>query len=238
MRRLLSAVPTAGLIVVFQMLDWAGVEIPNPQLFLAVAICLAAFRGGWIGGLAAAALATVNAAWVFSLPDAPFTYSTGGMTKVAVNLLCLPAIAALTATLVQRLARAEHDKALSFLRDAEAPIVLLTPEGAIQDWNRGMERLTGVGTREARDRPLEQLVHPGDRAGLRAALGRVEHQETLPPLVLRFPLPGTSLDLPARASCTLHPNRDETGRLLGVILVGQALPMAEAADLAHPRTAP
>ncbi|MCF8502693.1 MAG: PAS domain-containing protein [Rhodospirillum sp.] len=205
-------------------LNRLGVAIPNPQLFLAVAICIAAFRGGWAGGLVAATFGVANAVYFFSLPGDLFAYSTTGLSKVVVNALTLPAIAALTATLAHRVAEGEHKRALSFFKDAEAPIILLERDGTVLSWNRGMTRLTGISAREAQARPIGHLVQSGDRPPLDQALTAILEGNTSLPLVLRFPLPGTSLDRPARLSCSFHPNRTETGHLAGVIMVGQALP--------------
>ncbi|WP_413208268.1 PAS domain S-box protein [Rhodospirillum sp. A1_3_36] len=218
-----ESLPTAILILALDGLSRMNVTIPNPQLFLALAICIAAFRGGWGGGMAAAALGVGNALYFFSLPGELFSYSTTGLSKVAVNAVTLPGIAALTATLSHRVATGEHKHALSFFRDAEAPIVLMRLDGTILSWNRGMTRLTGISVEEAKERPIDHLVQTEDRAPLREALDAIVEGKTTVSLVLRFPLLGTSLNLPARLSCSLHPNRTETGRPSGIIMVGQAL---------------
>jgi PAS domain-containing protein len=223
-RAIRESLPTAILILALEGLSRMNVNIPNPQLFLALAVCIAAFRGGWGGGMMAAAFGVANALYFFSLPGELFSYSTTGLSKVAVNAVTLPGIAALTATLSHRVATGEHKRALSFFRDAEAPIIILRLDGTVLSWNRGMTRLTGISAGEANERPIDHLVQVEDRPPLRKALEAIADGETAISLVLRFPLLGTSLDLPAGLSCSLHPNWTETGRPSGIIMVGQALP--------------
>jgi signal transduction histidine kinase len=89
--------------------------IPNPAVIYFTAVVFAAFHGGIIPGLASAAITLIYAAFFFSTPGAPFTFTPDNFARMLVLLVSTPAVAVMVGFLQRR---AEHTTAL--LRDRES----------------------------------------------------------------------------------------------------------------------
>jgi len=88
--------------------------IPNPAVIYFTAVVFAAFHGGMIPGLASAAITLVYAAFFFSKPGAPFTFTPDNFARMLVLLVSTPAVAIMVGFLQRR---AENMTAL--LRDRD-----------------------------------------------------------------------------------------------------------------------
>jgi signal transduction histidine kinase len=92
--------------------------IPNPAVIYFTAVVFAAFHGGILPGLVSAAVTLIYAAFFFSTPGAPFTFTPDNFARVIVLLISTPAVAIMVGFLQSR---AAHTTALLRERDgAEA----------------------------------------------------------------------------------------------------------------------
>jgi PAS domain S-box-containing protein len=132
--------------------------VPNPQLFTALAITYAAYRGGYAGGLVGAAIGVAYALYFFSSPDGFFHYTANNRVKVAVNVITLPAMALLVSRLSHKLAASLHGHTERFVESANAPILGVDREGKVSVWNRSLEKATGWSERELKNRSLADLL--------------------------------------------------------------------------------
>jgi PAS domain S-box-containing protein len=112
----------------------------------------------------------------------------------------------------QRTAELALRKLAAIVESSDDAIVSKTPDGIIQSWNRGAERIFGYSEREAIGKPITMLI-PQDRLSeetefmrrLRSG-ERIDHCETV-----RITKDGRKIDV----SLTISPIRDEAGHLIG-----------------------
>ncbi len=147
-----------GTVVLLELSRLLGLSAPNPQLFTALAITYAAYRGGYAGGLAGAAIGVAYAFYFFSSPDDLFHYTATDRAKVVVNIITLPAIALLVSRLNQRLAASLHGRTERFIESANAPVLGVDRNGKVTLWNSSLEKATGWSERELKDRRLADLL--------------------------------------------------------------------------------
>ena len=76
-----------GTVVLLEVSRRLGVLAPNPQLFTALAVTYAAYRGGYAGGLVGAAIGVGYAFYFFSSPDELFHFTAINRAKVIVNII-------------------------------------------------------------------------------------------------------------------------------------------------------
>jgi PAS domain S-box-containing protein len=110
-------------------------------------------------------------------------------------------------------ARRRAEQLAAVVEASADAIVLLSPDGIVQTWNTGAERLFGYTSAEARGRPISELIHaPGhgqeyDAARAKVRSGREVHLETV--LASRT---GRLID----ASLSLAPHVEPPGELVGI----------------------
>lgn len=144
-------------VALLELLPSFGVVVPNPQLFVALAIIFAAYKGGYIGGLAGAAFGITYGVYFFALPDEWLAYTPDNGRRVIVNIIVMPVMAVLVASLRHRLAESVREQARAFIDNANAPIIGVDPSGLFRAWNAEAANITGCTLAEVRGRPLNVI---------------------------------------------------------------------------------
>jgi PAS domain S-box-containing protein len=177
--RWLCAPASVAFAALFQ---WSLLPRPSiaPFSFTYVGVAVAAWLGGRVPGLLAAALAVLVANYVFLEP--PFAWSTGQPALWATAMFALGAtpVALLCAALRDAIVEADRRADLlrrhtDLMRLSHDAILVWRWDGPIESWNRGAEELYGYGAAEAEGRVSHELlrtVFPVSLAAVEAALRR------------------------------------------------------------------
>ncbi|MDH3239743.1 MAG: PAS domain S-box protein [Alphaproteobacteria bacterium] len=168
-----GALLVLGTIFVLELCRRAGISVPNPQLFTALAITYAAYSGGYMGGLAGAAIGVGYAFYFFSAPGELFHYTEITRAKVIVNIITLPSIAILVSHLSDKLTknlRAQAEQALSesearfrgAFENAGVGVFIRSPDRKYREFNRTFCEMLGYSEDEIKAMRLRDIAHPDD----------------------------------------------------------------------------
>jgi PAS domain S-box-containing protein len=217
----------AGTIAALELSSMVGVEVPNPQLFTALAITFAAFIGGYAAGLTGAALGVAYGVYFFSTPGTFLEFTPANAARVAVNVITLPAIAILTSHLRYRLTRETFGRVRKFLDAAAAPIIGVDAKGLVNIWNDAAIAEIGWPREWVIGRPLTDLLTEEDE---KKALS-----ESLFKLVQGAASEGIEVSVsaksgePVRILVRFTADRDAQGDLLGAVGVAQNVTLLKSA---------
>ncbi len=178
-RRARGIVFTLVTIALCEALAGTSLRITNPGLLLALPIVLSAFDGGMRPGLASAALTFAYSLHFFREPGA-FRFSRDDMARLAVQLIALPMIVAMVATLRRRsvagaeeAARRSEETYRVLVENSDDPICLLDAMGRLEFASPAFERILGRRPRDLTGSDAFALVHPDDLERSRRALAEV-----------------------------------------------------------------
>ena len=160
MSRLLStivrtAAAAAAAVLAVAVSAWLRPYLlPTPNAPLYIVTCLAAWRGGLLGGLVAAGIA---AAAVPLRPD----LATLGTSELVTQQVTLGAMLGLVAVIVGGLSwseRRSRERLVSTLASVGDAVFVTDTTGHVTDLNPAAETLVGWSLRDARGRALEDVV--------------------------------------------------------------------------------
>jgi signal transduction histidine kinase len=106
-RFLLGPLLTLAVLIVIESINRWVFAIPNPAVIYFTAVVFAAFHGGIGPGLVSAAITLVYAAFFFSKPGAPLTFTPDNLTRMIVLLASTPAAAVMVGFLKKHAARSD-----------------------------------------------------------------------------------------------------------------------------------
>ncbi len=228
--RLLGSLVVLGTVVLLEASGRLGVLAPNPQLFTALAVTYAAYRGGYAGGLIGAAIGIGYAVYFFSSPDDLFHFTAINRAKVVVNMITLPAIALLVSRLSQKLAASLRDRAQRFIESVNAPILGVDREGLVSLWNDSLEKATGWSEKDTKDRNLaEMLSDEEQRVAFAQALESVRDGHDAATLELSI---SAKTGDAVRLLIGFTPRFDARGNVVGMTGVGQDITERKKAESA------
>jgi diguanylate cyclase (GGDEF)-like protein len=107
-RAIIGPLVTALTIGAIVLLQWHGVNIPNPGAIYFCAVMFATFFGGWVSGAISTAITLGYAAVFFSTPGQLFHYTPDNLSRVLVLCATTPLIVILIGILKARATRAVH----------------------------------------------------------------------------------------------------------------------------------
>lgn len=157
-------------------------NVPNPGIFLLVAVFHSVFVAGWKVGTAAAALSAIYSALFLSSPDGPFHYTDADAKTLAENVLACFGCVAMVHHLrrrevmkarqaeerdIEAIAAAESERRFHETMDA-APVLLWIADvnGNRTFFNRKWLDFTGQPKERQVGSGWRSLVHPDDRLAL------------------------------------------------------------------------
>lgn len=118
-------------------------------------------------------------------------------------------------------------RAAALVESSEDPIIGLTLDGLITDWNPAAERLYGYSTEEALGASIAMLVPPERRGGSGGLLATVRAGEVVRQIdTQRMARDGRRIDV----SISMSPIRDEAGRIVGAAAFTRDISMRMAAE--------
>ncbi len=149
-RLVLGPVLTLLILLAIESANRWLVAIPNPAVIYFTAVVFAAFHGGILPGLVSAAITLIYAAFFFSTPGAPFTFTPDNFARMMVLVISTPAVAIMVGFLQSRAARTaallrDRDSAEAASRIKSAFVAnmsheLRTPLNAILGFSEMLER--------------------------------------------------------------------------------------------------
>jgi len=115
----------------------------------------------------------------------------------------------------------------ALVESSEDPVIGLTLDGVITDWNPAAERLYGYSTEEALGASIAMLVPPERRGGSGGLLATVRAGEVVRQVdTQRMAKDGRRIDV----SISMSPIRDEAGRIVGAAAFTRDICMRIAAE--------
>jgi diguanylate cyclase (GGDEF)-like protein/PAS domain S-box-containing protein len=115
----------------------------------------------------------------------------------------------------------------ALVESAEDPVIGLTLDGSITDWNPAAERLYGYSAEEALGASIVMLVPPERRGGSGSLLATVRAGEVVRQVdTQRMAKDGRRIDV----SISMSPIRDEAGRIVGAAAFTRDISMRIAAE--------
>ena len=114
-RLVLGPILTVLVVLAIESCNRWLFTIPNPAVIYFTAVVFSAFHGGMVPGLVSAALTLIYAAFFFSTPGAPLTFTPDNFARMLVLLLSTPAVAFMVGYLQRRATRTT-----ALLRDRES----------------------------------------------------------------------------------------------------------------------
>ena len=99
-------------------------------------------------------------------------------------------------------------------------VVSMDPKGNVITWNRASEVVSGINSKQVKDRSLVSLCKPDQRLVMRSMLAKLAHAGSVQPTEITL-LTASHKEVPISWSCSLM--RDDSGNVAGVVAVGRDL---------------
>jgi PAS domain S-box-containing protein len=234
--------PVATLVVLLavELLDAAGIEVPNPAPLFFVPVVFACLTRGLFGGSVSAAIALTYAALFYSTPGQWFSYTSTNLRILTVLFIATPSVVLMIelwrrghernagskiGNLQAQLAeRGRTEVALGHLaaivESATDAIYSKDLAGRILTWNPGAERLYGWSAKEMSGQPATRLIPNGQHGEMTAILnkimggGRVDNHVTE-----RVRKDGTRVQV----SLTVSPIRNAAGSIIAASAIARRI---------------
>lgn len=151
-----------ALLLMLGLSPWVPMQ-GSPFLLFFAAIMVSAWYGGLLPGIAATLLATLLSKFFFLEPTYQWAIENpGDIVRLGIFVLVSLLISTLSAARRQlvKAVQKERDLISAIVSTAGSLIVVLDRQGAIVQFNRACEQLTGCGVRQVRGRYVWDLFIP------------------------------------------------------------------------------